>query len=194
MWTPRKGLSLEAAFGGGEVCSPRSPTPSSPARRGPGGGARAQPRRGGGFPGQGRRQGRPRDHMGGGRSESPGRALPRVGQTAAVERRRLLVLTPSVLPSLLPFPGGPGRPARPASGSQVSARPPAPSAGHRPGRSPPRGTLPSAQSPSSLKPLFGIGLDTRWLGFAPDPDTQPLVPAPGVFWPCREASLRTSAG
>lgn len=180
MRTPRKGLTQEAAFG--RVCSPRSPTPSSPARRGPGGGAPARQRRGGGFPGQGRRQGRPRDHMGGGRSGSPGRALPRVGQTAAVERRRLLVLTPSVLPSLLPFPGGPGRPARQASGSQVSARPPAPSAGHRPLRSPPRRTLPSAQSPSSLKPLFI--LDTRWLGFAPDPDTRPLVPAflpPGYF-------------
>lgn len=152
MRTPRKGLTRDAAFG--RVCYPRSPTPSSPARRGPGGGAPARQRRGGGFPGQGRRQGRPRDHMGGGRSGSPGRALSRVGQTAAVERRRLLFLTPSVLPSLLSFPGGPGRPARQASGSQVSARPPAPSAGHRLRRSQPRRTLPSAQSPSSLKPVF----------------------------------------
>lgn len=150
------------------------PTPSSPARHGPGGGAQARQRRGGGFPGQGRRQGRPRDHMGGGRSRSPGRALPRVGQTAAVERRRrLLVLTPSVLPSLLPFPGGPGRSAGQAGGSQVSARPPAPSTGHRPRGSPPRRTLPSAQSPSSLKLPFGLG--TEWLGFAFDPDTRPPV-------------------
>lgn len=149
MWTPRKGLSLEASSR--RACSPSTPTPSFPARRESGGGAPVRQRRGGGFPGQGRRQGRPRDHMGGGRSGSPGRALPRVGQTAAVERRLLLVLTPSVLPSLFPFPGGPGRPARQASGSQVrSARPPVPSAGHRPRRSPPRRTLPSAQSPSSL--------------------------------------------
>lgn len=122
-----------------------------------GGGTRAQPRRGGGFPGQGRRQGRPRDHMGGGRSRSPGRALPRVEQTAAVERQRLLVLTPSVLPSRFPFPGRPGRAARPASCSQVSARPPEPSAGHHPWGSPPIRTLPKAQSPASQKPLFGLG-------------------------------------
>lgn len=80
---------------------------------------------------------------------------------------------PPFFPSLLPFPGGLGHPAGQAGGSQVSARPPAPSAGHRPRGSPSLRTLPSVQSSSSLKPPFGLG--TGWLGFAFDPDSHPPV-------------------
>lgn len=97
--------SLQGALGRDRPPPPRTP----PAWRGPGGCARAGLRGEGGLPGQGRRQGRPRDHMGGGRSWSPGRALPRVGQTAAAAAAAGAAVSLH-LPS---FPSLPGLAAQP---------------------------------------------------------------------------------
>lgn len=73
------------------------------------------------LPRQGRWQGRPWDHMGGGRSRSPGRALPRVGQAAAAAAAAAGAAASPRPPSFLPFPPGPGRSARQVSRSQVRA-------------------------------------------------------------------------
>lgn len=102
---PRRGRPQSA---GGSKKRPSPQPRPPPAGREPGGSAGAGLRGGGGLPGQGRRQGRPRDHMGGGRSWSPGRALPRVGQTAAAAAAGA-----AVSPHLPSFPSLPGPAAQP---------------------------------------------------------------------------------
>lgn len=138
------------------------------------------------LPQPGRRQGRPRDHMGGGKSRSPGRLSPESGRRRRLQRepRRLLALPPSP-PEL-------GRPARQVSGAR-RARPPAPvrAAGGllAPGAHPAvrarslcaplgAGAFPaprplSAASPCAWRP--------RQLGF-PVPGAPPPDPGPRVLW------------
>lgn len=98
----------------------------------------------------GRRQGRPRDHMGGGRSRSPGLLCPEPGRRRRQREPRCLLALP-------PSPPGLGRPARQVSGAR-GARPPAPG---------PRGPRPPASG------LSGLSAPTPWRPSAPGPFLRP---------------------
>lgn len=135
----------------------------------------------------GRRQGRPRDHMGGGRSRSPGRLSTESGRLRQwrLQRqpRRLLVLPP--------LPPGRGYPAGQVSGGQVSASTCAPSAlpaasqlspgsAHPRRRGAPRRPCPSCAPSPTPQPRLEDG-DPRPSGF-PVPGAPPPAPGPRILW------------